>query len=138
MNIISILVIAFLVEAIVETVKFFKGPNGIDKNKLGALIVGEVMAFASFINIFTIIGIPLNFGGLVPEIVGIILGIAFTGLLMSRGANFVHDLLAGISNIKDRGQPNTSTEAKDKEAAIAVYSKTTQFNPSADEATHIK
>ncbi len=88
MSIMNILTIAFLVEAIWETLKLAwdKGKFCIDC--IGSLIVGIIVAILSKIDIFEIQGINLS----IPFV-----GYILTGILVSRGSNFVHDLYNKIS-----------------------------------------
>lgn len=84
------LVIAFITEAIWETAKLLKNPKGINVDKLGAMGIGVLIAVAGGIDIFQIVGSPLGVK---------YLGMILTGLLISRGSNFIHDILGSTSGI---------------------------------------
>lgn len=83
MSIVTIITIALLVEAIWETLKMVWQEGKINVNTIGALIVGIGVSILAKIDIFTMQGISLS----IP-----LIGWILTGILMSRGANFIHDL----------------------------------------------
>lgn len=83
MSIVTIITIALLVEAIWETLKMVWQEGKININTIGALIVGIAVSILAKIDIFAIQGITLS----IP-----LIGWILTGILMSRGANFIHDL----------------------------------------------
>lgn len=83
MSIVTIITIALLVEAIWETLKMVWQEGKININTIGALIVGIGVSILAKIDIFAMQGITLS----VP-----LIGWVLTGILMSRGANFIHDL----------------------------------------------
>ena len=83
MSIVTIITIALLVEAIWETLKMVWQEGKINVNTIGALIVGIAVSILAKIDIFAMEGITLS----IP-----LIGWILTGILMSRGANFIHDL----------------------------------------------
>lgn len=83
MSIVTIITIALLVEAIWETLKMVWQEGKISINTIGALIVGIAVSILAKIDIFAMQGITLS----IP-----LIGWILTGILMSRGANFIHDL----------------------------------------------
>lgn len=83
MSIVTIITIALLVEAIWETLKMVWQEGKININTIGALIVGIGVSILAKIDIFAMQGITLS----IP-----LIGWVLTGILMSRGANFIHDL----------------------------------------------
>ena len=83
MSIVTIITIALLVEAIWETLKLVWQEGKLNVNTIGALIVGIGVSILAKIDIFTMQGISLS----IP-----LIGWILTGILMSRGANFIHDL----------------------------------------------
>lgn len=83
MSIVTIITIALLVEAIWETLKMVWQEGKINVNTIGALIVGIGVSILAKIDIFAMQGISLS----IP-----LVGWILTGILMSRGANFIHDL----------------------------------------------
>ena len=83
MSIVTIITIALLVEAIWETLKMVWQEGKINIHTIGALIVGIAVSILAKIDIFAMQGITLS----IP-----LIGWILTGILMSRGANFIHDL----------------------------------------------
>ncbi|MBQ9298732.1 MAG: hypothetical protein IJ223_06925 [Clostridia bacterium] len=90
-NFLQIIVIAILAEAIWENLKMIWQEEKLSIDKLGALIVSVIIAIATQLDIFAI----LNFNIPIPFI-----GSFLTGILISRGANFIHDILTKIQTIK--------------------------------------
>jgi chromate transport protein ChrA len=83
MNITILIIIAMVGEATWETLKMLweKGKFSIDR--LGAIIIAVFLCVAAQADFFQMIGIPLS----VPYA-----GMVLSGLIVSRGANFVHDI----------------------------------------------
>lgn len=79
----QVIIMAFLVEAIWETLKMVWQEGKLCKDRIGALVVGLVIAFAINVDLFVAIGLTPVF-----EYVGTIA----TGILVSRGGNYIHDL----------------------------------------------
>lgn len=89
MNIYSIIIIALLCEAIWESSKMVWQEGKVSIDRVGAMVVCIFIALISGIDIFVVAGVPLS----IP-----IVGIICTGLLISRGANFIHDLYKKIED----------------------------------------
>lgn len=106
MNFIGVIILAMIGEAVWETLKmtFQNGKLSIDR--IGALVVSISLAFATGMDLFKLVGISQN----VP-----FLGILLTGLLLSRGSNFMHDILESIGNLNQNLKidklANTNTES---------------------------
>lgn len=79
----QLIIIAILVEAIWENLKMIWDKNKLNINMLGSLLLSMIICVLAQINIFKIVGIEL----IVP-----IIGSLLTGIIVSRGANFVNDL----------------------------------------------
>ena len=79
----QLIIIAILVEAIWENLKMIWDKNKLNINMLGSLLLSMIICVLAQINIFKIVGIEL----IVP-----IIGSLMTGIIVSRGANFVNDL----------------------------------------------
>ena len=79
----QIIVMAFLVEAIWETLKMIWQDGKFSKDKMGALIVGLVIALTMNIDLFVVVGLEPVFK---------CTGVVATGILISRGGNYIHDL----------------------------------------------
>ena len=87
MQIVSIIVLALLCEAVYETLKMIWQEGKFSWDRVGALVVSMVIAYAANADLFVLVNISLS----VPFI-----GIIATGILLSRGANFMHDLLKKV------------------------------------------
>ena len=88
MSIVELLAIATIVESVWETIKMV-GKNGkFNWDRVGALVVGVLIAFGTGTDIFQLLEIPFK----IPY-----LGSFLTGLLMSRGANFIHELFKALN-----------------------------------------
>jgi hypothetical protein len=87
MEITGLIIVAILIEAIWENLKMIWRKGKFNVNMLGSLILGIIICILAKINIFSIVGIELSI-----EVVGFI----FTGIIVSRGANFVNDLFSKL------------------------------------------
>jgi len=96
----QIVVLALLGESIVNLGMsiYVKGSTpwylGIQWKLLVAIIIGEIVAFGFGADLF----LALGFESTTPY-----LGLALTGLMISRGSNFIHDLIKFVQNLKDSG-----------------------------------
>lgn len=90
MNFLQFIVAALIVEALWETTKMFWQNEKFSYDRVVALAFGELIAIGSNIDFMNAVGLPMY----IPYI-----GMILTGILISRGANFMHDLLSNISNI---------------------------------------
>ncbi|MGI6436160.1 MAG: hypothetical protein ACOX0F_12570 [Syntrophomonadaceae bacterium] len=79
-----IFVAALLAEAVWETGKMVWQQGKVSVDRIGALVVGIVFAVGAGLDLFALLGISFIYP---------IIGQVLTGILLSRGANFVHDLL---------------------------------------------
>lgn len=86
-----ILVLAFLGEAIWETLKMTWQEGKVSIDRIGALVISILLAYTANLDIFALMGIALS----LP-----ILGTILTGILISRGTNFVHDLITKLTKNK--------------------------------------
>jgi hypothetical protein len=86
----KVLIIALITEALWETIKMIKEPKGINLSRVGAMVLGILVAVAAGIDIFEILGVGLGIK---------YVGSVITGLLISRGSNLIHDLLSSINNM---------------------------------------
>lgn len=89
----QLIIIAILVEAIWENLKMIWDKNKLNINMLGSLLLSMIICVLAQINIFKIVGIEL----IVP-----IIGYLLTGIIVSRGANFVNDLFSKINNKEEK------------------------------------
>ncbi len=100
MNILSLIVLALIGEAVWETLKMVWQNGKISVDRIGALIIGLLLAIGAGLDLMAMVGIPMR----IPYV-----GMVLTGLLISRGANFMHDILQSINNI----QQNTKDTGMD-------------------------
>lgn len=89
-NFLQIIVIALLAETIWENLKMVWQEGKVNIDRIGALIVSVVVSMATQLDVFAI----LNFGIAIPFV-----GSFLTGILISRGANVIHDLLNKIEEL---------------------------------------
>lgn len=91
-NFINVIIISIILEGLINTIKEVKKGKDINKVVLLSIVFGIIIAVATNINIFEILGIGVDF----PYV-----GSIFTGILISRGSNFVHDLISKLNeNLK--------------------------------------
>ena len=90
MEITKIFILAVIGEAIWETLKMFWQEGKISVDRIGALIVCLILVWSTDLDIMSTVGIPVKF-----KVIGIIL----TGILISRGSNFIHDIFNSVSEI---------------------------------------
>lgn len=91
-NFFQVIVIALLAETIWENLKMVWQEGKLNVDRIGALIVSIIVAMATQLDVFAI----LNFNITIPFV-----GSFLTGLLISRGANVIHDLLEKIQSLKN-------------------------------------
>lgn len=89
----QLIIVAILVEAIWENLKMLWENGKISINRCGSLILAIVICVLASIDIFPIVGIAIK----IPYI-----GAILTGIIVSRGANFVNDLFNKLSNKKEK------------------------------------
>lgn len=91
MNIAVIVAVAVLIEGLVEYGKnianmFYEGDRKTGVTQIITIIIGIALAFAFNANMFVPLGLVVN------EYIGMVL----TGIVMSRGSNYVSDLISKI------------------------------------------
>lgn len=87
MEVAQILVIAVLVEAIWETIKMGYQNNKICKDRIGAIIISILITINYNVDLFNTLSISQGVTWV---------GLVSTGIIISRGANFIHDILDRI------------------------------------------
>jgi len=92
MDFFKLLVIAASLEALWETCKMFWQAGKVNADRIGAALLGVFLCIAAGVDFFALVSIPLS----VPYA-----GMVLSGLLISRGANFIHDFLGSIERHKD-------------------------------------
>ena len=86
-----IVMVALIAESVWETLKMTWQEGKVSIDRIGALVVALVLSIGVKLDILSLLGINTT----IP-----LLGVILTGILISRGSNFIHDLLVKISNIK--------------------------------------
>ena len=86
MELTSLIVIAILVEAIWENIKTI-WEDGININRIGALFLAILISILAKVDVFAMVGITLTFP---------VVAYVLTGIVVSRGANFVNDLFGKL------------------------------------------
>ncbi len=86
-TIILAIVAAATVEAVWETLKMIWEEGRIQLNRVGPILIGLLIAFTLPVDVFAILGFPFT-----TPIVGQVL----TGILISRGSNWMHDWIEGL------------------------------------------
>ena len=86
------IIVAILIEAIWENLKMIWQNGKVSIDKIGSLIISVVMCLLVNANVFSIVGLTIS----IPYIANV-----FTGIIISRGANVVHDLFEKIANKKE-------------------------------------
>ena len=87
----QVMVLAALTEAVWQTGKMVWQDGHVQVDRIGALLVAVFGCVAARADLFATLGVPLT----VPYA-----GAVLTGILVSRGANAIHDIFATIETIK--------------------------------------
>nr|DAY51850.1 MAG TPA: hypothetical protein [Caudoviricetes sp.] len=96
-KLIMLVVVAIIAESVWETLKMTWQDGKVKVDRVGALVVSMLIVFGTRLDILALLEI---------ETVIPFLGVILTGILISRGSNFIHDLLVRLSN------KNTDVELK--------------------------
>ncbi|WP_332856804.1 hypothetical protein [Clostridium paraputrificum] len=96
-KLIMLVVVAIIAESVWETLKMTWQDGKVKVDRVGALVVSMLIVFGTRLDMLSLLGI---------ETVIPFLGVILTGILISRGSNFIHDLLVRLSN------KNTDVEFK--------------------------
>lgn len=91
MNVALIIAVAILIEGLVEygkniTEMFYSGEKKTAITQMVTIVVGIALAFAFGANMFVPLGLTVNH----------YIGMVLTGIVMSRGSNYVSDLISRI------------------------------------------
>ena len=84
----QLVIVAILIEAIWENLKMVWQNGKFSIDKIGSLVISILVCILSKADIFPVVQLSIS----VP-----IIGSVLTGIIVSRGANFVHDLFNKIS-----------------------------------------
>ena len=88
----QLVILSILIEAIWENLKMIWQNGKFSIDKIGALVISVLICILAKIDIFPIVNLSVS----IP-----VIGSIFTGIIVSRGANFVHDLFNKISGDKE-------------------------------------
>lgn len=88
----QLVIVAILIEAIWENIKMVWQNGKFSIDKIGSLVISILICILAKIDIFPIVNLPI----IVP-----VIGSILTGIIVSRGSNFVHDLFNKISGDKE-------------------------------------
>ncbi|GAA0082379.1 hypothetical protein UT300006_30060 [Clostridium sp. CTA-6] len=91
-EIMKFLVLSIISEALWEGTKMFWQDGKLSIDRVGALIFSEIVCLSTGMDFLKELDINVN----VPY-----LGIIFTGFLISRGSNFMHDLISSTTIMKE-------------------------------------
>ena len=87
-----LVILAFLVEAVWETLKLVYDKNKLSISTIGSLVVGILVSMTVNFDILKVLGFTPVF----PFV-----GVVLAGIMISRGGNFVHSWWAKISPKKE-------------------------------------
>lgn len=93
-SLLIIVMIALIAESVWETLKMTWQEGKVSIDRIGALVVALVLSIGVKLDILSLLGINTT----IP-----LLGVILTGILISRGSNFIHDLLVKIGQV-EKGQ----------------------------------
>lgn len=97
MNILKYIVAASVVESLWETTKMFWQNGKFSYDRLGTLVFGELIAIGANIDFLSAVGLPIY----IPYV-----GMILTGIFISRGSSFMHDLVETLNNIQEKTKVN--------------------------------
>lgn len=92
-NLFIVLIVALIAESVWETLKMTWQKGKLCLDRVGALVVSLVICIDIKLDMLTLLGIKTT----IPFI-----GIVLTAILISRGSNFLHDLLERIGQVKNK------------------------------------
>lgn len=91
MEVFGLLVMAIVVESIVDIITDVFVNKSVAWQKVLGIVIGVLVAIGFNIDLFAVVGLTAT----IPY-----LGLVMTGLLMSRGANYINDILKKITSYK--------------------------------------
>jgi hypothetical protein len=104
MELTQLALVAFLVEALLQTIKpIYDKEKGWDRSVILALVVGMVVCVLTNTDLFKSVGLEIS----VPYA-----GPILTGILASRGSNFVHDIFKFMQNKAVAAEMTSKRETK--------------------------
>ena len=95
MDINKLLLVAFLVESLIQTIKpLYDRSKGWNKDAFIALVAGISICYLLNVDLFKMAELTLVSDAMINHYVGIVL----TGIIASRGSNLAHDALKFVQN----------------------------------------
>lgn len=91
MDFMQLIIVAILVEAIWENIKMVYQEGKLSKSMIGSLVISILICVVANVDIFPVVGVSMS----IPFI-----GSILTGIVVSRGANFVNDLFSKLKEVK--------------------------------------
>ena len=91
MDFMQLIIVAILVEAIWENVKMVYQEGKLSISMIGSLVISIIICVIANVDIFPVVGVSMS----IPFI-----GSILTGIVVSRGANFVNDLFSKLKEVK--------------------------------------
>ena len=88
MDFMQLIIVAILVEAIWENIKMVYQEGKLSVSRIGSLVISIIICVIANVDIFPVVGISMS----IPFI-----GSILTGIVVSRGANFVNDLFSKLN-----------------------------------------
>lgn len=91
MDFMQLVIVAILVEAIWENIKMVYQEGKLSISRIGSLVISIIICVIANVDIFPVVGVSMS----IPFI-----GSILTGIVVSRGANFVNDLFSKLKGVK--------------------------------------
>jgi len=91
----ALVIVAILVEAIWENIKMVFPNKKFSISMLGSLLVSILICVLTKVDIFPVVGLTIS----IP-----VIGSILTGIIVSRGANFVNDLFTKLKGGTNDGK----------------------------------
>lgn len=91
----ALVIVAILVEAIWENIKMVFPNKKFSISMLGSLLVSILICILTKVDIFPVVGLTIS----IP-----VIGSILTGIIVSRGANFVNDLFTKLKGGTNNGK----------------------------------
>lgn len=91
MDFMQLIIVAILVEAIWENIKMVYQGGKLLISRIGSLVISIIICVIANVDIFPVVGVSMS----IPFI-----GSILTGIVVSRGANFVNDLFSKLKEVK--------------------------------------
>ena len=90
MELYKVLILALIGESIWETLKLIWNKGKVSVDKIGAILIGVLLSVSTGTDIMNLVGVPI----FIPYV-----GTILTCILISRGSNFVHDIINNMNGI---------------------------------------